>query len=361
MGDPLALMKCLPVLTKEIVRNECANMRPENVSPIFSSRTGGTTGAPLEIKKCSQGVAWAIAALWRGRSVRGIGPVDKGIYAKRVAKPSWKGRMRMRVLRKHLVQRFNAGIGQRNRFSKLLSTGKVRFVEGYVTGLLDLSSEIGETPNGLKAVFTTGEMLYPQQRKLLSDRFNAPVYSYYGSNEIGGIAFECEQGEKHVTDEHILLETLDDNGQPVWDQPGRIVITDLDNHAMPLIRYELGDEGILTREPCICGRNHNRLLRLIGRGQEYLENAQGDRLPVTFFEGRFRDLTDIGRVQLVQRDHSQIEVLFDGVGPTAKREAQWLVNEILQGLGDEIQVKHNHVQNFHQTNRGKIPLIRRMY
>ena len=219
MGDPRDLMEHLPVLTKEIVRNECANMRPENISPIFSSRTGGTTGAPLEIKKCSQGVAWAIAALWRGRSVGGIGPVDKGIYAKGVAKPSWKGRMRMRLLRKHLVQGFNAGIGQRNRFSKLLSTGKIRFVEGYVTGLLDLSSEIGETPNGLKAVFTTGEMLYPQQRKLLSDRFNAPVYSYYGSNEIGGIAFECEQGEKHVTDEHILLETLDDNGQLVWVLP----------------------------------------------------------------------------------------------------------------------------------------------
>jgi len=350
----------LPVLTKEIVRAECQNMRPDNMPHVFTSRTGGTTGTPLEIQKCSQGVAWALGALWRGRSFGGIGLWDRGILADGFSKPTWKGRNRLRLLRKHLLQAFGTGVEERHQFANLLKPGNVRFVEGFVTGLLEISSELPEEVHGLRAVFTTGEMLYPQQRELLRNRLNAPVYTYYGSNEIGGIAFECEHGELHVTDEHILMETLNDADDPVWEEPGRIVVTDLDNQAMPLIRYEIGDQGVLTREPCACGRSHTRLLRLCGRGQEYLDNAKGDKLPITFFAGRFRNLADIGRVQLVQHDHMRIDVLFDGDGGQANSEAQWLVREIQKGLGDEMIVQHNHVQSFHQTERGKIPLIRRM-
>ncbi len=351
----------LPVLTKEIVRSQSANMRSEDIGRTYSSRTGGTTGNPLEIYKCIEGVSWALAALWRGRSIGGIGIWDRGILANGFTTPTRKGSLRMRLLNKHLMQAFGTGVDKRQEFATLLGTGKIKFIEGYASGLQELSADISQKVEGVKAVFTTGEMLYSHQRETLSKRLNAPVYNYYGSNEIGGIAFECEQGELHVTDEHVMIETLNEANDPVWDQLGRIVVTDLDNQAMPLIRYEIGDQGVLTRKPCACGRSHTRLLQLCGRGQEFLDNAKGVRLPVTFFMGRFRNLTEIGRVQLVQHDHSRIDVLFDGLGDNADGEAQWLVKEIQAGLGQEVEVSRKRVTNLFQTDRGKIPLIRRMF
>ena len=357
--EPRTSIASLPVLPKSTVRDRASDLWTSNVRRIYSSRTGGTTGTPVELRKCASGVSEALAAMYRGRAYAGIKPSDFGIMLYGFSKPSWKGTLRMKMVRKELVQAFGADDYRKQRFAKLVESDSAKFVEGFVSDLVDHVEAVQSAPNNLKAVFTTGEMLYPHQRQFLMERLNSRVFSYYGSNEIGGIAFECEHGNLHVTDEHVLVEVLDEQGHPVWEQPGRVVVTDLDNTAMPLLRYEIGDQAIISRQACPCGRQHTRITQLLGRQQDFLENEHGQKLSATFFEGRFRNLTCIGKVQLVQHDLKHVEVLYDGTATMASNEAEMLAREIQVGLGESVKVCSKRTRDFFVTERGKIPLIRR--
>lgn len=87
----------------------------------------------------------------------------------------------------------------------------------------------------LKAIHSSGEMLFDHQRQQIEEVFGAKVYNIYASNEIGLAAIECEaQDGLHVFEEYVLLEN---------DAENRILATVLDADFMPLIKYNTGDNG----------------------------------------------------------------------------------------------------------------------
>ncbi len=69
------------------------------------------------------------------------------------------------------------------------------------------------------------------------------------------MAWECRCGNLHVNADWVILEPVDDKGQPT--PPGQpshtTLLTNLANHVQPLIRYDLGDQLIWHPEPCACG------------------------------------------------------------------------------------------------------------
>lgn len=357
--DILNSLTHLPLLTKQELRSFSDSITVESSGRRFQSRTGGTTGTPLTIFKDARAVASGLAALTRGRLYAGIRPSDRGIMIKGFSTPSLRGRVRSRIGKRMIVPAFQNSSNRHDRpLSRAIQSGKWSFIEGYVSDLVSLATRIGIKRPRIRAVFVTGEMLYEHQRELLRERFRCPVFCYYGSNEIGGLAFECTHGSLHVCDEHVHLEVVDNNNRPVWDQNGRILVTDLDNYAMPLIRYEIGDEGTLTREQCSCGRAHTVLASIQGRTQDYIVNQEGRRLSATFFAGYFRDLQHIGRLQLNQLSQASVRLDYEGKGAGADREAQQLCSEIRTRLGSDMEVTPRHVCSVFVTDRGKTPLIR---
>ena len=95
---------------------------------------------------------------------------------------------------------------------------------------------------GVAAVFCTAEVLYDHQKSTISRAFGGvPVVNGYGSREGGFIAHECPAGHMHITSENVIVEFIRE-GRPVAPgEDGEIVVTHLDNHAMPFIRYRTGD------------------------------------------------------------------------------------------------------------------------
>lgn len=321
------------------------------------STTGGTTGDPIEIWRNIQCSSVAEAAYWRGKAWRGIKPWHKGVLVYGFGKGSWYGRMRMRLTRKWGVEAFRTDDEGRMAARGLLSQVRPKYVEGFVTDLLRLGEKLRPEPGWVGCVITTGEMLYSGQRIQLEEYFHAPVFDYYGSNEVGSLAFECEDGAKHVTDEHVILETIDDNDQPVWNSPGRILVTDLDNYAMPLIRYELGDTGVLSDESCPCGRNLTVLKQLLGRTQEAIRNRAGESLSATYFAARFKELKNIRRFQLIQRTLEEIDLDYELARPGARQGLEEITAEIKARLGSEMIVQAHEVHELKVTTGGKCPLI----
>ncbi|MDP6952364.1 MAG: AMP-binding protein, partial [Alphaproteobacteria bacterium] len=138
-------------------------------------------------------------------------------------------------------------------------------------GLLDESERTGLRPARLQKVRTLGEALEPRIREKARRLWNVPVIDLYGAMEVGFIALQCPESEGlHVMAEGVLLEVVDDAGEPCAPGTvGRVVVTALENYASPLIRYALGDYA-RAGETCRCGRGLPVIDTVLGRQRNLL-------------------------------------------------------------------------------------------
>ena len=128
---------------------------------------------------------------------------------------------------------------------------------------------------GLREVRTLGEASTPDLRALCREAWGVPLVDVYSAEEVGYIALQCPEHEHyHVQAESVLVEILDERGAPAPPgETGRVVVTDLHNFAMPLVRYEIGDYAEVG-EPCACGRGLPVLRRIVGRVRNMLRDAR---------------------------------------------------------------------------------------
>lgn len=109
--------------------------------------------------------------------------------------------------------------------------------------------------------------------KKIVDKWDLKLYSTYASTEMAAAFNDCSYGlGGHHHPEMIIVEFLDENGQPVdEDQPGEVVITTLGVEGMPLLRFNTGDVCYHFNEPCRCGRNTMRIGPVIGRRKQMIK------------------------------------------------------------------------------------------
>ena len=136
----------------------------------------------------------------------------------------------------------------------------------------------------LRYVETTGEMLFPQMRTYIQDKMNVQIANQYGCNELNSLAFECSKGHLHCMEENAVVEILDSQKNPVPEgEEGEIVVTSLNNFAMPLIRYRIGDRGRFLREGCSCGDSGRTLELTAGRSNDWVIDREGNLLNAYIF------------------------------------------------------------------------------
>lgn len=122
-----------------------------------------------------------------------------------------------------------------------------------------------DEPRTIAHLRVGGEGASPAMLQRLGQLWQGDVRLWYGSTEIGIIAYTCEQGDYHVTAGNTYLEIVDDTGNVVpRGQIGKVVLTTLGRVGTPIVRYQSGDRGILLDADCPCGRSLPRL-RIFGR------------------------------------------------------------------------------------------------
>ncbi len=356
--DVQGMLKGLPVLTKQVIRENGNRVYSPKITNFLKARTGGTTGEPLSIRRSYNCNSINKAALHRARLSWGIKPSDRVVFLYAFGVTSLKGRFRMFIANKRMGDAFPSNERATGKISKMLARFQPKAIEGFATGLLESIGRFN-IKNKIKipVIVSTGEMLYPHQRNALENHYSGKVYTYYGSNEIGSIAYECEHQNLHIVEEHVIVETLDDEGNAVIGKPGKVVVTDLDNFAMPFIRYALGDVAVLSDKPCACGRSTKIISELHGRTQDFLSNSKGDKLQATQLAGFLRDLKDVGDLQIKQLGENEITIQFTGRTNEALNEANMIKDHIDNRLGENINTSINQVGEILKTNRGKRPLI----
>jgi phenylacetate-CoA ligase len=135
------------------------------------------------------------------------------------------------------------------------------------------------------------EVLTQDVRDLVRHTWGADVFDGYGATEAALIGAEClHHTGIHIADDLLVLEVVDRNNRPV--PPGvrgdKVLVTQLFNRAMPLIRYELSDRVTLADGLCPCGRPHRRLAAIEGRREDVLRLPARDGGHVDLHPRRLR-------------------------------------------------------------------------
>jgi len=127
----------------------------------------------------------------------------------------------------------------------------------------------------IRHLWVGGEGASAAMLAALGRRWNAEVRQWYGSTEIGVIAYSCERGLYHLTAANCHLEIVDDDGRPAPPgETGFAVLTTLGRGGTPMVRYHCGDRAACPAESCECGRTLPTV-HLHGRGPDQLAGRRG--------------------------------------------------------------------------------------
>jgi phenylacetate-CoA ligase len=183
------------------------------------------------------------------------------------------------------------------------SNTKFDYINGYTSSIVLLAKYLKKNDffldticPTLKVCVVTSEMLLEEDKMLLEERFRIPIVNEYGAAELDVIALESAEGEWKVNAETIFVEILDENNLIVpHGTAGKIVVTSLYNKALPMIRYEVGDIGVLDEKSTL---KNPILKKLIGRTNDIAVLPSGKIAPgMTFYSITKKLFGDQGNVK----------------------------------------------------------------
>lgn len=162
-------------------------------------------------------------------------------------------------------------------------------------------------PSGIrpKGIISTAMVLHDWERQAIEEVFQCKVTNRYGCEEVSLIASECEEHNGlHVNADGIYLEVLRPDGTPcAAGEPGMIVVTDLVNRAMPVIRYQIGDMGVLSDRRCPCGRGLPLLEKIEGRVADYVVTPRGEYVSGISLTDHFNTMIPgVVQLQIIQEE-----------------------------------------------------------
>jgi phenylacetate-CoA ligase len=242
-------------------------------------------------------------------------------------------------------------------YVRALREFRVEALEGYPAAAYILARflEARDEHLQLKAVMTTGEPLYPEERRVIEERFCTKVFDQYAEAERVVFTCECERHDgHHIFEEYGITEFLDDAGAPVpAGTPGRITGTTLYNTAMPLLRYTFGDVGTLSPRTCSCGRPLHLLEGLTTRDEDILVTPDGRLIPPIMVSWAPRIVQGVTDWQLVQNRRDELTARFVVDRPLSGTDREWLATYFKGRLGPDIRVVIEQVDEIPLSSRGK--------
>jgi phenylacetate-CoA ligase len=314
--DPVEELDAWPILTKDALRQmPDGYFARELTGTDIRTWTSGTTGGALAVWKPRS----SVRELFLSRDVfmgwHGVSPTDRrATFTGKVAVPQDSSRVwRLNAPGRQMVlSQYHIAPDQLDAYFAVLARWRPTVLSGFPSTIAGLARLLRERDARLHVpvVECSGEVLTDPLRSLLSEVFNARVVNKYGSSENVAYACECPAGRLHVFEGFGIIEVVDDEGRRLpAGEPGRILMTSLTNDLMPMVRYEVGDIGVLGPvERCGCGRTSATLLRVEGRQDDTLITRDG-RVGIT--SGVFnllRGTEGLEAVQLVQQSYSEFEV-----------------------------------------------------
>jgi phenylacetate-CoA ligase len=357
-------LQAFPILTKDILRSQADELISERAdrAAMTPNASGGSTGKPVRLFQDKNYWEHATASSWFVQGWWGLRPGERtaAIWGndRDVPPQNFRERVTHEVLQQIGCNAFRLDEQSMLRFAQLLVRWQPRFVIGYATAL-DLFARFLLSHPELKvrplAVKSTAEVLTQEERTRVEQAFGAPVYDFYGSREVNNVAAECRQQKGlHVNSINRFVEIVDEKGAPTKaGVPGRVLVTDLTNYSMPMIRYENEDIAAWETGECPCGRNLPRLGKILGRKSDFLLSRSGRIIHGEFFTHLFYGISEVSEFQVVQEslDLTRVDIVLQPGATTFDSSA--LVAAMKDALGEGVTISVQTVPRLDRPPSGK--------
>ncbi len=359
----------LPVMRKVDFQRPLAERLSEGYSQkqVFINKTSGSSGDPMVFAKDKPCHALIWANIMRRFGWYGI-DFNHSLQARFYGQPMDLVPRTVLRVKDFLSSRYRFSIfdfsdtGIEKILRKFRST-KFDYINGYTSSIVQVAHYLKrkniilkDLCPTLRVCIVTSEMLFDEDRELLTKYLGVPVVNEYGASEVDVIAIENPNGHWLVNAETCYVEIVDDDSKPVpRGQQGRILVTSLYNFAHPFIRYEVGDYGIL--DPSGTAKNPV-LQKLIGRTNDIAILPSGKKpAGMTFYSITKRLFGDDGNVKefvitQTKRDTFEIEYVSDQVLSDAEIETMEKV--FAQFLEPGLQYRFIRREALQRAKSGKL-------
>ncbi len=361
----------LPIWTRDDQNRLFDSLSGSPIENSFMHATGGSTGTPTRFYVTRESYEWRTAVSNYGYFLAGADEGQKSFYVwgTPIKNPTVLKRVKSGV--HHWLQRrtyfdsFNFDDERKKICCHKINRIKPYSIVGYTGNLVELARFVRDNPGILKwksrTLITAAEGLLPGQRELLEQYLADEVFRSYGSREFMMIGMECWQHNGyHLLGTNLYTEVVDDYGMPLPPgEQGRIVVTDLRNAANPFIRYEIGDLGVMdySGDRCPCKLPFVRLRDVVGRIQEVIVRADGEKLTALFIPHLMKEFTWIDGYQIVQNSPGDITVNIISDCELNDQMVIPIQNALCEKLGRDMRIGFARVDRLQKSKSGKTPIV----
>lgn len=353
-------LRKLPIVTKEMIRQNIDDIITIPKSKSNESSTGGTTGKSLTVYFTTEDTQKRMAILDCFKKSHGFENIKMKratFSGKHIVPPNQK---------QNIFWRYNASINQMLYsvfhitdenipfYIKGLNKYKPNVLDGYISSIYDIANYIDrnnlELQFDLIAIFPTAEPVTVQYRELVERVFKCKVYDQYASSEGAPFVYECKFGNLHYDLTTGIIENLEESNE--------ILVTSFTTYGTPLIRYKIGDSMEFEKNDmtCQCGLHMPIVKNIEGRSINYLYSTNGAKISEVAVA--FNANPDgVIKYQIIQNTltHILVKLVIDN---NFKNENKYIfVDEIKHKLGRDMEVDFDLVDDIPREKSGKYRLI----
>ncbi len=335
-------LEAFPIVTKSDLRKHEREFLSTayHGQKLVTKRTSGSTGVPLTIRLDEPGKQWKYACTLRSDEWSGWR------LGQRVAKvwgnPEYrhfglKGRLRNYLLERAVyLDTIHLTNERIHEFATTIRRQRPGLLFGHAHSLFLLADKLkqdGITDIRPHGIVSTAMPLHAWQRTTIEEVFGVAATDRYGCEETSLIACECEKHRGlHLNADSIFAE-VEGGRKPThrdgWALTGPLLVTDLANFAMPLIRYRNGDHVTLTDRVCDCGRGLPLIEKVEGRDADYVVTPSGSLISgISLTENFALLIAGTAQVQIIQEEVTLLHLKIvpdDTFGPTSRQQIAKLV------------------------------------
>lgn len=350
-----------PIINKNIIMDNfddfMSSEYQKNRNSLHKMSTSGSTGRPFEILQDKGKRNQVLADIMYFSGLVGYKTGNKLIYLRNLEKNLKKSNIKQFLQNQIVISTSNYGDNAIEKIvNQICRSEKGTTILGYASTLDMIANYM--IKKDLKCDVITGiisgaETLSDKTRKKLKAIFNCPVVSRYSNQENGILAQDYDVNKFLINRASYKIEIFDlEKDELIKDTKlGRIVITDLYNKAMPMIRYDTGDIGVIEK---INGKEY--LTALYGRKADLLFTTKNE--PITFFalDDFFENIKEIQQYQIIQKSRTEltINLIVDDGYVLDKKQAIKFIKKV---MGEEMEVNFHYLLSVPITNSGKFKYV----
>lgn len=350
----------LPILTKQHVRERFEDLKAASLrNRLYYKTTGGSTGEPLLIGYTRESYERRTAVMLRGYAWASAMPGHRADYlwGQPLRGLSLKERLHHAAFNRRILNVFGMSEDNLGEYADRIAARQPDVIVGYVAPLARLAQwalREGRHMPSPRTILCAAEPLHAYQRELIERAFGCPVHNTYGCREFMLIASQCEHRDGlHINADHLNVElgdTLDDANSAA---PREVLVTDLHNYGMPLVRYANGDIATPGPERCDCGRGLPLLGTVDGRKMDVLRSSAGHFVG-EYLEHLVFDAPGIRRFRAIQHRVGEIEVHLVRAPEFQESTLDALRERMRDAYGDGVRLQFRFVDDIPLTPAGKL-------